>query len=150
MQLFLGTIENKIDIKGRISIPADYRSILKNNTFKGVILYHSFVSKCIEGCTLERMEQMANASDNLDLFSEKQDEINSLIFSDARKLAYDTTGRILIPKDLLNFAEIKDNAIFVGCGKTFQIWNKDLFLNKEKLIREKAKQKHPSLSFKLF
>lgn len=148
MSLFLGTIENKIDNKGRISVPADFRLNIKNEEFQGVILYHSFTAKCIEGCTISRMELMANATDNLDLFSEKQEELNNLIFSDARMLSFDTTGRIILPEDLINFANIDKTALFVGRGKTFQIWNKELFLKQNETIRNKIKQNHPSLSFK--
>lgn len=148
MALFLGTIENKIDIKGRVSVPADFRMAIKNDDFQGVILYHSFTNKCIEGCTMNRMEQLSDATDNLDLFSEENENLNSLIFSDARQLAFDITGRVIIPSDLLEFAGIKGNALFVGRGKTFQIWNVDEFKKYQENAREKAFKNRPSLSFK--
>ncbi len=148
MALFLGTIENKIDTKGRVSVPADFRMAIKNDDFQGVILYHSFTNKCIEGCTMSRMEQLSDATDNLDLFSEENENLNSLIFSDARQLAFDITGRVIIPSDLLEFAGIKGNALFVGRGKTFQIWNADEFKKYQEQAREKAFKNRPSLSFK--
>lgn len=148
MALFLGTIENKIDVKGRVSVPADFRMAIKNDDFQGVILYHSFTNKCIEGCTMNRMEQLSDATDNLDLFSEENENLNSLIFSDARQLAFDITGRVIIPSDLLEFAGIKGNALFVGRGKTFQIWNVDEFKKYQENAREKAFKNRPSLSFK--
>ncbi len=148
MALFLGTIENKIDTKGRVSVPADFRMAIKNDDFQGVILYHSFTNKCIEGCTMSRMEQLSDATDNLDLFSEENENLNSLIFSDARQLAFDITGRVIIPSDLLEFAGIKGNALFVGRGKTFQIWNADEFKKHQEQAREKAFKNRPSLSFK--
>ncbi len=146
--LFLGTIENKLDQKGRISVPADFRMVVKNSTFQGVILFHSFTNKCIEGCSMERMEMLSDATDNLDLFSEENDNLNSLIFSDARQLSFDVTGRIVIPSDLLEFAGIKNSALFVGKGKTFQIWNPDEFNKFQNNVRKKAFDARPSLSFK--
>ena len=146
--LFLGTIENKIDTKGRVSVPSDFRMATKNDDFQGVILYHSFTHKCIEGCTMQRMEQLSDATDNLDLFSEENENLNSLIFSDARQLSFDVTGRIVIPADLIEFAGIKGNALFVGRGKTFQIWDKDEFEKYQNETREKAFKNRPSLSFK--
>ncbi len=148
MTLFLGTIENKIDAKGRVSVPADFRMAIKNDNFQGVILYHSFTNKCIEGCTMTRMEQLSDATDNLDLFSEENENLNSLIFSDARQLSFDVTGRIVIPSDLLEFAGIKNNALFVGRGKTFQIWNVEEFKKYQLKARQKAFETRPSLSFK--
>ena len=148
MTLFLGTIENKVDMKGRVSVPSEFRNALKGDDFQGVILFHSFTDKCIEGSTMNRMEQMAEATDNLDLFSEENQNLNSLIFSDARQLSFDTTGRILIPSDLLEFAGIKDKALFVGRGKTFQIWNEADFYKAQEKIRNNAQKNRPSLSFK--
>ncbi|MBD5397921.1 division/cell wall cluster transcriptional repressor MraZ [bacterium] len=148
MALFLGTIENKVDSKGRVSVPADFRNVLKGDDFQGVILFHSFTDKCIEGFTMSRMEQMADATDNLDLFGEENQNLNSLIFSDARQLSFDITGRIVIPSDLLEFAGIKDKALFVGRGKTFQIWNEDDFYKSQEDVRNKAQKTRPSLSFK--
>ncbi|MBD5405579.1 division/cell wall cluster transcriptional repressor MraZ [bacterium] len=148
MALFLGTIENKVDSKGRVSVPSDFRNVLKGDDFQGVILFHSFTDKCIEGFTMSRMEQMADATDNLDLFGEENQNLNSLIFSDARQLAFDITGRIVIPSDLLEFAGIKDKALFVGRGKTFQIWNEVDFYKAQENVRNKASKTRPSLSFK--
>ena len=146
MSLFLGNIENKVDLKGRISVPADFRKALKNEEFQGVILFHSFKRNCIEGCSMSRMELMANATDNLDLFSEQQENLTNLLFADARQLTFDVTGRIIIPSDLLKFANITTTAIFVGKGKTFQIWNKENFLKEQTKIREKIKEINPQLS----
>lgn len=148
MALFLGTIENKVDNKGRVSVPSDFRNVLKGDDFQGVILFHSFTDKCIEGFTMSRMEQMADATDNLDLFGEENQNLNSLIFSDARQLAFDITGRIVIPSDLLEFAGITDKALFVGRGKTFQIWNETDFYKAQENVRNKASKSRPSLSFK--
>ena len=74
--------------------------------------------------------------------------INSLIFSDARQLTFDITGRIVIPNDLLEFAGIKDKALFVGRGKTFQIWEAEAFYKAQEEVRNKAQENRPSLSFK--
>lgn len=148
MALFLGTIENKVDTKGRVSVPVEFRNALKDDNFQGVVLFHSFTNKCIEGSTMNRMEQMADATDNLDLFSEENQNINSLIFSDARQLTFDITGRIVIPNDLLEFAGIKDKALFVGRGKTFQIWEAEAFYKAQEEVRNKAQENRPSLSFK--
>ena len=97
---------------------------------------------------MERMEQLSDATDNLDLFSEENENLNSLIFSDARQLSFDVTGRIVIPSDLIEFAGINGSALFVGKGKTFQIWNKDEFEKYQSETRQKAFKNRPSLSFK--
>jgi MraZ protein len=145
IMLFLGTSANKIDAKGRVSVPNDFRAAIEPEDFQGVALFHSFTSRCIEGCPLSRMEKISDATDGLDLFGEEAQSINSLIFSDARKLAFDVAGRIVIPGDLVRFAGIEGEALFVGRGKTFQIWNRAEFEKHQKQARERAIKARPAL-----
>ena len=74
-----------------------------------------------------RMEQLACATDKMGIFDVTLDDVTAMLFADARPLAFDVTGRIVIPSDLLAHAGIKDRAIFVGRGTSFQIWNPDEF-----------------------
>ncbi len=123
MGLFLSCYENRLDTKGRISVPAAFRSSLNNENFAGVVLYRSFTHNCIEGLSMSRMEKIANATDKMGIFDGELDNITALVFADARPLQFDVTGRIIIPADLLKHANITDTALFVGRGNSFQIWN---------------------------
>lgn len=127
MGLFLSCYENRLDTKGRISVPAAFRSSLNNENFAGVVLYRSFTHNCIEGLSMSRMEEIAKATDKMGMFDGELDDLSALVFADARPLQFDVTGRIVIPTDLLEHANIKDTALFVGRGKGFQIWNPDDF-----------------------
>ena len=72
---------------------------------------------------MSRMEKIANATDKIGIFDDNLDNISALVFADARPLAFDVTGRIIIPSDLLKHANIGETALFVGRGNSFQIWN---------------------------
>mgnify|MGYP004516193961 FL=1 len=76
---------------------------------------------------MSRMEQMAAATDKMGVFDNALDDLSAMLFADARQLAFDVTGRIVIPADLLQHAGITDRAVFVGRGHSFQIWNPDAF-----------------------
>ena len=145
MALFLSSFENKIDKKGRVSVPSSFRNTIKDEAFQGVVLYRSFTLNCIEGCTISRMQELSDATDNLDIFSKEQSELATLIFSNAKELPFDVAGRIIIPSDLLKDVGIKDIALFVGRGKTFQIWNKWEFEKIQELSIKRAIQNPPSL-----
>lgn len=123
MSLFLSSYENRLDTKGRISVPAPFRASIANDKFAGVVLYRSFTNNCIEGLTMSRMEQMAAATDKMGVFDSDMDDLSAMLFADARPLAFDVTGRIVIPADMLRHAGITDTAVFVGRGNSFQIWN---------------------------
>ncbi|MBP5364229.1 MAG: division/cell wall cluster transcriptional repressor MraZ [Alphaproteobacteria bacterium] len=127
MSLFLSSYENRLDTKGRISVPATFRASLSSEKFAGVVLYRSFTNNCIEGLSMSRMEQLASATDKMGVFDGTLDDLSAMLFADARPLSFDVTGRIMIPADLLAHAGITDRAIFVGRGNSFQIWNPDAF-----------------------
>lgn len=127
MSLFLSSYENRLDTKGRISVPASFRASVSGEKFPGVVLYRSFTNNCIEGLSMSRMEQLAAATDKMGVFDNDLDDLTAMLFADARQLMFDVTGRIVIPSDLLAHAGITNSAIFVGRGNSFQIWNPDSF-----------------------
>ncbi len=127
MSLFLSSYENRLDTKGRISVPASFRSSISSDDFAGVVLFRSFTHNCIEGLTMSRMEKLAAATDKMGVFDDALDDLSAMLFADARPLAFDVTGRIVIPAELLKHAGITDTAIFVGRGNSFQIWAPDAF-----------------------
>ena len=145
MSLFLSSYENRLDTKGRISVPASFRASVMNENFAGVVLYRSFTNNCIEGMTMSRMEQMANATDKMGVFDSELDDLSAMLFADARPLAFDVTGRVVIPADLLEHADIKDTAVFVGRGNSFQIWNPDAFRNVQAQALRNLRATRPNL-----
>ena len=120
--MFLSTYENKLDKKGRVSVPASFRSYLTNLGYNGVICYPSFNNNCIEAWPQDRIEKISNAIDSLNPFEEKKDYFATSILSESVNLQFDSEGRILLNIKLLKHAKIKNSMLFVGQGKTFQIW----------------------------
>ena len=145
MSLFLSSYENRLDTKGRISVPASFRAALNNDAFAGVVLYRSFTNKCIEGLSYARMEQLASAADKMGVFDNTLDDLSAMLFADARPLQFDVTGRIVIPADLLAHAGIRDTALFVGRGNSFQIWNPADFRNAQEKSLENLRAARPNL-----
>ena len=125
--MFLSTYQNKIDKKGRVSVPASFRSYLSNLGYNGVICYPSFNNNCIEAWPQDRIEKISNAIDSLNPFEEKKDYFATSILSESINLQFDSEGRILITNKLLKHAKIKNSILFVGQGKTFQIWEPNYY-----------------------
>ena len=145
MSLFLSSYENRLDTKGRISVPASFRASVASEKFAGVVLFRSFTNNCIEGMTMSRMEQMAAATDKMGVFDSELDDLSALLFADARPLNFDVTGRVVIPADLLAHAGITDTAIFVGRGNSFQIWNPDAFRTAQEKSLQNLRKSRPNL-----
>lgn len=143
--LFMDTISNKVDAKGRVSLPSDYRAIVKELSTE-IVCYRSLSSPCIEGCTEELLEKLASEMEtSLDFFSQTQDDLTNLIFGDARRFTFDSTGRVSLSEKLLKHAEITDTAVFVGKGRKFQIWNPENWAKEEARIRAEVLKNRPSL-----
>lgn len=92
------------------------------------------------------MEQLASATDKMGVFDSELDDLSAMLFADARPLAFDVTGRIVIPEDLLKHAGIKDKAIFVGRGNSFQIWNPDAFKEAQQKSLNNLRSARPNLT----
>ncbi len=144
--LFMDTIINKVDAKGRVSLPADYRAIVKELNSE-IVCYRSLTAPCIEGCVEDLLEKLASEIEtSTDFFSQTQDDLTNLIFGDAKRFTFDTTGRILLTEKLLKHAQITDTAVFVGKGRKFQIWNPENWEKEEARIRAEVLKKRPVLN----
>ena len=94
---------------------------------------------------MTRMEQLAAATDQMGVWDRELDDLSAMLFADARPLAFDVTGRIIIPDDLLAHAGIRDTAVFVGRGNSFQIWNPDAFRAAQKKSLDNLRTLRPNL-----
>lgn len=148
MGLFLSTFVNKVDKKGRVSVPATFRATLSQQSFQGIIAYRSFTASCIEGCGMGFMERLSDSTQDFAAFSPEQEDLSALIFADARQLAWDPEGRIVLPEDVMAHAAITEAAAFVGKGQTFQIWEPEAYKAVEAEIRARALKSRPTLPLK--
>ena len=82
---------------------------------------------------------------SMDFFSSEQDDLTNLIFGDAKRFPFDSTGRIMLSEKLLSHAQISDAAVFVGKGRKFQIWSPENWAKEEERIRNAVMQKRPQL-----
>lgn len=148
MSLFLSTFHNRIDKKGRISVPATFRAVLGREDFPGIIAYSSFVNPCIEACGIARIQRISDSIDALDPFSSERDAFATSILGGSIQLAFDSEGRVMLPESLLATAKIRDEAAFVGKGETFEIWNPSQLADYASKARELAKTKRATLQLK--
>ncbi len=140
MTLFLSTVTNRVDKKGRVSVPANFRAKLSESEANTLVCYESLGDHpCVEGCGLNRIERLAEAFDEMDPFDEERNAFAAHILGGARELAIDSDGRIVLPSELLGFAGITNEACFVGLGATFQIWNPKEFEHYRMAARERAR-----------
>ena len=120
--MFLGQYEHAIDDKGRMTIPARFREEL------GEIAY---ITRAFDQNLTAMPEPVFNAlADRLNDLSVTDPEVRllqSLIYSNAVRVEFDRSGRILIPQYLRDQAKLQGAAIVVGQGRRFEIWSPELW-----------------------
>ena len=145
--MFLSSFENKIDKKGRVSVPATFRSHLNSMGYNSFISYPSFNHSALEACSQDRIEKLSNTIDSLNPFEEKRDFFATSILSESMNLQFDSEGRISLSTKLLKHAIIKNSMLFVGQGQTFQIWEPASFEKFKVIARKKANLNRANLKW---
>ena len=148
MAVFFGTFENKVDRKGRVSVPAAFRQALAGSAFQGIVARPSYRNGAVEACDLEFMEQLNASVAANELYSEAHDDLAFTIFADSYRLPFDGEGRIILLPALIEHAGISDRAGFVGVGSSFQIWEPQALTQAKTDARARARDKGLTLALR--
>lgn len=125
--MFLSTVTNSLDAKGRVSVPADFRATISATPsklpFDGIVVWPSLDGSYLEGGGISLLEDFQNALDRREHYDEARSALQYMIFSSSRQLAFDSGGRVSLPKDLHEYAGLNGKVTFVGLGRRFEIWS---------------------------
>ena len=129
-------------------MPAPYRSHLSSLGYNGVVCYPSFTNSSIEFCPQNRLEKIADTIDTLNPFDENRDIFSTSILANSFQLNFDSEGRVTLVDKLLKHSGIKEKVLFVGQGKSFQMWEPSVFKKFSDDARKKANLKRSELKWK--
>lgn len=147
MDRFVSTFTNKIDAKGRVSIPAPFRTVLERDSYAnggGLYCYPSIDSPALDAGGERLAQKIDGLLSSLPDYSDERDELSVALYGDVQLLTIDGDGRIVLPESLRHHAGIGDRVTFVGLGEKFQIWSPDAFEDRRVRAREKV-QEHRKL-----
>ena len=144
MSLFLSTYINKLDKKGRVSVPSPFRAALTQPA-NGVVVFKSYTLPALEAYRMDRMQKLSESIDQMDLFSENQEDLAATLFADAEHVTWDQEGRIFLPESFRDFANLTDQVAFVGRGPTFQLWNPSTFKTYQEEARGRIRKQKTTL-----
>ncbi len=148
MTLFVGRHVNKIDSKGRVSVPKPFRAALQAQGSQIVYAYPLFKHAALEACGEAFMSRLSASLDDLDMFSDEQDDLAAIVLENAHPLGFDPEGRITLPKDLLDHAGIAEQIAFVGRGARFQIWEPKAYQANRAMAFERARARGATLKLR--
>ena len=138
MAMFLSSTTNKVDAKGRVSVPAAYRAALAGQPFHGIVALPSFKYAAIQCGGMEWMEHLNRGVSAYDFFSDEHDTLTTTLFSRTEQLSFDGEGRVVLPAALVEHANLNKTAAFVGRGPIFEIWEPEAFADYQNEATKRA------------
>ena len=140
MTEFVGKFLNKIDKKGRVSVPALWRPKLLGAEFSGIVAQITNGYNALDGYSQKYLERYQDWLDKQDPLFEGNEYESTLIFGSSM-LPFDKEGRVLLPDLIRKKANLLNDALFVGMGRKFRIWEPSSFESYEENAREYMKKR---------
>jgi MraZ protein len=139
MDRFVSTFTNKIDSKGRVSVPASFRTTLERDGYAGgIYCYPSLDAPALDAGGQSLANKIDGLLDGLPDYSDERDELSVALYGDVHVLSIDQDGRIVLPETLRAHAGVNSHVTFVGLGTKFQMWEPARFEARRARAREKV------------
>ena len=135
MKAFLSRYSYKVDRKGRVSVPAEFRQTLAELASDGILAFPSQTDNSIRCTSTALIEKITADADPLAVFQPAAPDLARMALSDIIRLVPDPEGRVILPESLIQHAGITDVALFAGQGGFFEIWAPDTFDKHRETLR---------------
>lgn len=127
MDRFVSHFTNRLDAKGRVSIPAPFRTILARDGFEGLCLHPALDQPALDAGGNMLLQDIDSLLATLAPFSEAGDQLSTALFGLSEILKLDPEGRVILSEGARRHAGIGDAVTFVGLGRKFQLWEPERF-----------------------
>lgn len=145
MTRFMGTHTNRLDRKGRVSVPAPFRAELARLGSDELVLRPSHKHSCLEAWPMPAFEAETGKLEQLEVFSDEHDDLAATLFADSYPMRPDGEGRIMLPEELIAHAGLSDSIAFIGLGRIFQMWEPGAGRQRNVAARQNAAAKGMTL-----
>jgi MraZ protein len=141
---FRGESLHKVDLKGRVSVPAPFRRVLEDgdldfkvgNSPNFVIVYGGVKTPCLEAFTIKSIASVDESISRLPRFSREREILERFINTQSVYAQLDETGRVVLSPKLKTLVGIDGEAIFAGMGEKFQIWEPKRYETELQLLQK--------------
>ncbi len=123
----IGTYECKVDAKGRLMISSPLKKQLSSVLQEGFVIKRSVFQKCLELYPMKEWNVMMEKINKLNRFVKKNNDFIRRFTAGVKIVDADASGRILIPKDLCVFADVKKEVVLSSAVNIIEIWDKDKY-----------------------
>jgi len=124
---FVSCFTNRLDAKGRVSIPAQFRAVLARDGFDGLFVHPSLEGEAVDcggNALLREIDQLLARHAP---YSEERDHLSTALFGASEILKVDAEGRVVLSETIKAVTHITQEVTFLGKGDRFQIWEPSRF-----------------------
>jgi MraZ protein len=140
MDRFVSNFTNRLDAKGRVSIPASFRAVLARDGYEGLWLTPSLDNEALDAGGHALLGEIDRLLGGFAPHSEEADALSMALLGTSETLKTDAEGRIVLTESLKFYAGITSEVTFVGQGHKFQIWEPERFRAHLEDARAKARE----------
>jgi MraZ protein len=133
LTVFLGRYSHNVDTKGRLAIPARFRDALGTE-----IVITRGIDRCLSLYPMDAWIPLAEKVSSLSISDPDARTFRRMVFAEASYLDVDRQGRILLPSDLREYAEIDREAMVVGVHSYIEIWSPERWNTQSQVMEEEA------------
>jgi len=127
MDRFVSHYELRLDAKGRVSVPATFRSVLARDGFDGLYCYPALDRPALDAGGNSLLKEIEALMEGFLPYSDRREQFSLALYGTSETLKFDGEGRIVLTEPLKTHAGITDTATFVGLGHKFRIWEPGRF-----------------------
>ncbi len=127
MDRFVGNYAMRLDAKGRVSIPAPFRSVLARDGFDGLYCYPTLDRSAVDAGGNALLAEIDRLIDQFSPYSQEREELLVALYGTSETLKVDGEGRVVLTEAIKAHAGISDQVAFVGLGHKFQLWEPSRF-----------------------
>ncbi len=139
MDEFVSSFTNKIDAKGRVSVPASFRAVLVKEQSDEIFCHPALDSAALDAGGPRLVKHIRGLLEDLAPYSDEKDQLATALFGESEYLKIDSDGRIVLPLRLRDVAGFKGQVTFVGLGDKFQMWEPTQFEEARNAARSKVR-----------
>ncbi|MBZ9627955.1 division/cell wall cluster transcriptional repressor MraZ [Psychroflexus sp. CAK57W] len=124
MNTLIGSYECKVDTKGRLMLPSGLKKQMLPIIEEGFVLKRSVFQPCLELYPMSQWNLLMDKMNGLNRFNKKNNDFIRKFSAGVKIIEVDANGRLLIPKDLINFAAIEKEIVVSSAINIVEIWDK--------------------------
>lgn len=127
MQTFIGVHDCKIDDKGRLMVPAPLKRQLTPFAEQKFVVKRSTYGTCLELYIMSEWKEVEKKINSLNAYKRDVAKLRRVFYAGVKEVEMDTTGRMLLAKDLLAFSGITKDVVMAATGNFIEIWDKQKY-----------------------